>query len=256
MDSKVFNDSYFIPELLNRDEDKVYNETENVRVVIDLCSDLVSRKGCALVITEPGYGARTALNIFIRQTRYRYYFSDCSGKKSIKVVLQEFLYLDLPGFVKFNNSTPTSLVDSLIYLFNNDPKKKKTKRIIILYGLEHLSDNNIALIQRLADGVKDRVGFIALCNDTFYKKAIRKSNTNSAYNKFTSLFKSYTLEPPHGKELEKHCVSRGVVHSKIIEHLLKKSSDFRALNRHINDLKAKLEEKGFIKINASEDSRQ
>jgi hypothetical protein len=244
MESDFYKEDYFDFKRLAIDERYIKTPAGNCEYAYQTCLSAAKDNTRVGLITEPGYGIRSGIEDFIKRTGFRYYYAKCTNAKRLKQILIEFLYVDIPIFIKLENSNVDHLVKSIGYKFRNDERKH---RIIVLYNCENLSIREFGALYNLSEETKGHAGFVIGLNKARFKLLQNISTKLSDVNNFLSVFDWRELPPPDPNELAQHCLSRGVLAKKLIDRLLDKASDFRILNREINKIRTLLIDKGYLK---------
>ena len=176
----------------------------------------------------------------------KYYFEVCTASKGLRKTLVDFLQLELPPFINVNQSSEDYLVNALSYYFNNINSKRK--RLIALHNFENYSGiKNYGIVQKLSEKLKDTSGMVITLNERKFNQLTNISEKRSDIQKFLLAFDWRLIPPPSPQELGTYCVARGVLGKIIIDKLIKDTSDFRTLNKKINNIKELSIKRGYIK---------
>jgi hypothetical protein len=240
-------DSFFNFEALRMNESKFRIKTENEEFIIGKCIDAREQKFAVGLISEPGYGVKTAFDKYIKDhnTKYKYHLIKPLKGEKFRDRLIEIIQLEIPpGFVSFNSSKDTHLINSITYTFKNTPEKE---RLIIVYNIQNLTETGLASLGSLIKSTENICGVILSVDITTYNKINAMSARKTFLAKLLSDVKQwFTLSPPLPEELANLCIYRGILSRKIIDQILKKAQDFTALNTEIENIKTVLKAKGRL----------
>ncbi len=248
MENDLYNEDYFDFKRLAIDERFIKTTTANCTYAYDTCLSAASTLKCIGLINETGYGVRTGIEDFIKRTRYKYYYGIRTKTKRLKKILTEFLYVDIPIFIKLHSTHEDYLVNAIGHLFRNETKRK---RLIIIYNAENLSLREYGVVCRLVEEIKRHAGVVLSINASKFRKLQIWSTKHSEISNFLACFIWEELPPPDARELGQHCLSRGILGKKIIDRLINRASDFRILNMEINKLRGLLVDKGYLTLDQS-----
>jgi|GEM_PF-6266277 len=247
MDNDLYNGDYFDFKKLAVPERFIKTNTNNCKYAFETCLEVAKGNKCVGLITEPGYGARSGIEDFIKVTReYKEYYGLCSRSNNLKKILSDFLRGELPAFADINGSNEDSLISAISYHFNNINRKRK--RIMIFYNLENLTGlRPFGVLYKLAGEMKDVSGVLVSINAVRFAQLQKLAAKHSDINNFLTVFEWRELPPPSPDELGQHCFNRGALGKRVVNKLLAKASDFRILNMEINKIRELLVKKGYVK---------
>jgi hypothetical protein len=245
LENDFYNEDYFDFKRLAIDERFIKTTTANCTYAYDTCLNAASKLKCIGLINEAGYGVRSGIEDFTKRTRYKYYYGICTKTKRLKKILTEFLYIDIPIFIKLDSSNEDYLVNAIGHLFRNETKRN---RLMIFYNAENLSLREYGVVYRLVTEVKRHAGVVLSINGNKFLKLQNWSTKHPDISNFLTCFTWEELPPPDSRELGQHCVARGILGKKIIDRLINRINDFRILNMEINKIRDLLAKKGYLKL--------
>lgn len=218
----------------------------NYKFVQQRCQEAALEKKAIVLLTEPGYGTKTAIEKYLKTFGTRYYFADCAPSYKMRAILTDFMSIDLPASVPLYASQARHLVDGLAYLFSNVNGGAK-KRILILHNVQNLPLKEFEIIHNLILKIKGMCGvLITMSNKRLQELEVQSEKETYLRDFLTEHYGWYRLQQPDLNELKAYCMERGIIGLPIIERLLKKGTDFKLLNLEIEKIKELLIKRGFV----------